>query len=56
MDLEANDQKAMFVHKLLESKEAFMNCAKMRRYIKQLVDVAMERRVESEESQVEEDS
>lgn len=40
----------MFINKMLESKEAFINCVKMRRYVRQLVDVALERRVESEES------
>ena len=42
--------------KILESKETFANSVKMRRYIRQLIDLAMDKPVESVESSEDEDS
>ena len=43
VDLDTTTQKGVLVDKLLESKEAFGNAVKLRRYLRQLADVAMER-------------
>jgi len=46
----------MFLRKVLESKETFSNSVRMRKYIKQLIDLVMDKTVESYESSEEEDS
>jgi hypothetical protein len=46
----------MFLQKILESKEAFSNSVKMRKYIRQLIELAIDKPVESFESSEDEDS